>query len=94
MTVQLQCVQPWLESGSHFERAASLIAIAVMVEGSSTYIKNKCVCVCVCVRVCVCVCVCVCVWFVAQSRDDICSVLCFFVSLQPSSCSTADYLQR
>jgi hypothetical protein len=36
----LECVEPWLESTNHFERAASLIAIAVMVEGCSVHIKN------------------------------------------------------
>ena len=39
--LQLQCVQPWLERGNGFERAASLFAIAVMVEGCSVYIKDK-----------------------------------------------------
>ncbi|CAI7993545.1 Importin-4 [Geodia barretti] len=36
----LECVEPWLESTNHFQRAASLIAIAVMVEGCSVHIKN------------------------------------------------------
>ena len=41
---QLECVEPWLESTNHFQRAASLIAIAVMVEGCSVHIKNQSVC--------------------------------------------------
>ena len=41
LPIQMQLLEPWFQSADPFQRSASLIAVAVITEGCSEYIKNK-----------------------------------------------------
>ena len=41
LSTQMQLLEPWFQSADPFQRSAALIAMAVITEGCSEYIRNK-----------------------------------------------------
>lgn len=37
----MQLLEPWFQSPDQFQRSAALVAVAVVTEGCSDYIRNK-----------------------------------------------------